>query len=192
MTVNVIDQKIETVPEPRPAPQRGVDLEAMIAEYESPLLGYVYQLLRPDQESCQDVVQTAFMKLHSHLMKNGPNGLLTPKAWLYRVAHNLSIDLLRKRKRTGELRSKLKDDPALEVHRQKPCDFKAMERTELRRFALDQLEGLPEDQRQVLTLKHIQGLTFREISEITGLTVSTVNYRLNQGLAALAKQMKNR
>jgi len=56
--------------------------------------------------------------------------------------------------------------------------------------AMREVDRLPDEQRHVLLLKIIQGLTLREISEITGLKIGTVNYRLTQALATLASRLK--
>ena len=57
-------------------------------------------------------------------------------------------------------------------------------------LAVAELEQLPEEQRTVLLLKIMQGFTLREISEVTGLKIGTVNYRLTQGLRALSERLK--
>ena len=65
-----------------------------------------------------------------------------------------------------------------------------MLRKESRQVALESLAKLAPDIRQVLLLKIIQGMSLRQVAEIVGVSLSTVNYRLNQGLAELAGQLK--
>ena len=63
-------------------------------------------------------------------------------------------------------------------------------RREARQVALRELAQLDEQQRQVVLLKIIQGMTLREVAEVVGVSVSLVNYRLNQGLKELAQRLK--
>ena len=65
-----------------------------------------------------------------------------------------------------------------------------MIRQEATGHALAALKRLPDDQKQVIMLKIIQDMTLREIAEVMGITPSTVNYRLNQGLKAMASRLK--
>ncbi len=65
-----------------------------------------------------------------------------------------------------------------------------MLRKESRQVALESLAKLAPDIRQVLLLKIIQGMSLRQVAEIVGVSLSTVNYRLNQGLTDLAGRLK--
>ncbi len=157
----------------------------MMTELQGPLLRYVVQLLWPDEAGSQDVVQNTFLRYHKHLQNANGKTLDNPKAWLFRVAHNASMDVLRRRQRHREIREQIKHDPAV-TKTNTQSEVQQLETRELYDLALQELNQLPDEQKQVLLLKHIQGLTLREISEITGLNIGTVNYRLTQGLKALA------
>jgi len=54
------------------------------------------------------------------------------------------------------------------------------------------LHRLPEEQRQVLLLRVVQGMKLREISEVTGLSVGNAGYRISEGLQELARRLKAR
>ncbi|MCH8219119.1 MAG: helix-turn-helix domain-containing protein [Planctomycetes bacterium] len=66
-----------------------------------------------------------------------------------------------------------------------------MLRLEARQAALQELKNLDEPIRQVVLLKIIQGMSLRQVAKIVGVSLSTVNYRLNQGLSELARRLKN-
>ncbi len=176
--------------EPRPP---GFDLAAVVGEYETPLLRYVGRLLGWRYDEAQDVVQEVFMKLHRQVGRQGLAGIGNLRCWLYRVAHNLAMDYGRARRRRQELEQKALSDPAVLERLQGRAPGAGVEevaRTEASQRALAAVAGLPEEQRSVVLLKLIQGLTLREISEATGMKIGTVNYRLTQGLRGLAAQLK--
>jgi RNA polymerase sigma-70 factor (ECF subfamily) len=151
--------------------------------YQSPLLRYAAQILRRQPDDAQDVVQEAFLRYY-HALRAGQT-IDTPNQWLHRVTHNLAIDLYRRRAKLSPLADD-RPEPADTA----PAADEAAGRQEQRTLALAELQRLPEEQRQVVLLKILRGLTLEEISEITGLKVGTVYYRLNQGLRALADRMK--
>jgi DNA-directed RNA polymerase specialized sigma24 family protein len=63
-------------------------------------------------------------------------------------------------------------------------------RQEARQVALRELAELDLEQRQVVLLKIIQGMSLRQVAEVVGASVSLVNYRLNQGLTELARRLR--
>ncbi len=65
-------------------------------------------------------------------------------------------------------------------------------RREILEAVLDELQRLPEENREILILKLIQGLTLREIGEITGAGPSTLHYRLNRALSQLSENLAAR
>jgi len=178
----------------RPAgpPLDAGDLMAVVARYQSPLLRYVGQMLGRMDHEAEDIVQEAFVRLHRQVAKRGSDSIKHLTTWLFRVAHNLTIDLLRKRSRR-KVASATTADPAIPVEEQAADDMDVLSevlRREARQVALRELAQLDEQQRQVVLLKVIQGMTLREVAEVVGVSVSLVNYRLNQGLKELAQRLK--
>jgi RNA polymerase sigma-70 factor (ECF subfamily) len=163
---------------------------AVVARYQSPLLRYVGHLLGQSRhESVEDIVQDTFIRLHRQVQKRGADSIANLSTWLYRVAHNRTLDILRSNAR----RKPRHQAPVEEVARSATDEFDALGevlREEARQVALEALARLDEDQRQVILLKVIQGLTFRQIAEILDVSLSAVNYRLQQGLTQLARDLK--
>jgi RNA polymerase sigma factor (sigma-70 family) len=75
-----------------------LDLPALVSQYESPLLRYAGQLLRPNDSEIEDIVQDAFLRLHKQVCQHGDQSVSHPGTWLYKVTRNLVMDTLRKRK----------------------------------------------------------------------------------------------
>ena len=168
------------------------DLMGVVAHYQSPLLRYVGQMLGRVDEGAEDIVQEAFIRLHRQVTKHGPGSIKHLTTWLFRVAHNLTIDVLRRRVKLKRV-VKGAADPAVLAEEQAADELDALGevlRQEARQVALRELAQLEDQQRQVILLKVIQGMTLREVAEVVGTSVSLVNYRLNQGLTELAERLR--
>ena len=178
----------------RNAPPGHFDLVGVVREYETPLLRYVARLIGSRYNEAQDVVQDVFLKLHKQVTTPGHREISNMRSWLYRVAHNLAMDYGRSRKRRKVLEEKALSDPSVmeKVRGAKVGDARDIEKQETGRAALKAVETLPDEQRNVVLLKIIQGFTLKEISGMTGLKMGTVNYRLTQGLRTLASQLEDR
>jgi RNA polymerase sigma-70 factor (ECF subfamily) len=168
------------------------DLMGVVAHYQSPLLRYVGQLLGRVDEGAEDIVQEAFIRLHRQVAKHGPGSIKHLTTWLFHVAHNLTIDVLRRRVKLKRV-AKGAADPAVLAEEQAADELDALGevlRQEARQVALRELAQLDDQQRQVILLKVIQGMTLREVADVVGISVSLVNYRLNQGLTELAERLR--
>lgn len=174
-----------------PLPDAG-DLMAVVAHYQSPLLRYVGQMLDRVDHEAEDVVQEAFVRLHRQVAGHGSGSVKHLTTWLFRVAHNLTIDLLRRRSRRKRM-PETSIDAAVLSEEQAADELDALGevlRQEARQVALRELAQLDDQQRQVVLLKVIQGMTLRQVAEVVGISVSLVNYRLNQGLTELARRLR--
>jgi len=166
--------------------------EELLERYERPLLRFVAryrQGMGQDGalEWARDTVQEVFVRL----LRDAP-GLRTVEnvsAWLFRVARNLAIDEARKEirmERRHEVAAGMARGPSVAPP---PCV--AEERKELCEIVTRKLLGLPSNQRDVLILKIQEGKSYREISEVTGLSTSNVGYLIHHGLKALAGQLRS-
>lgn len=157
--------------------RNGASVEALVAEHEAALLRYAGRLIR-NEDSAQDIVQETFVRY----LKNGPRAQEHPRQrvnWLFRVAHNLSIDLIRKERRMRESTEQM--DPPEPVA--SAAEIVEAEQTRERLGGL--LERLTENQRAVIVLKFQEKKTYREIAAITGLSISNVGFLIHRGLKRL-------
>lgn len=168
------------------------DLMAVVGRFQGPLLRFVGQSLGRVDSEAEDVVQEVFIRLHRQVARHGSASVKNLSTWLFRVAHNLTIDLIRKRSRRKRGRQVNVDEAILSEQRaadEMDALGEAL-RQEARQVALRELSRLDEDLRQVVLLKIIQGMTLRQVAKVVGGSVSLVNYRLNQGLAELARRLR--
>lgn len=132
----------------------------------------------PDRESARDAVQETFLKMVRALERYEQRGQF--KAFLYRIAANTCIDLLRKEWRTEEVPEDLCfEEPG----------FRAAEDREQLAAAFQKLD---QGQRELVLLKFGQELTLREIAAVTGLPLRTVQSRLRKATGQMKRELEGR
>ena len=189
---------------PRPAEVGEVtglsEFTDIVARFETPLLRYAAHLLggTPTETAAEDIVQDTFLRLIRYQRKQEAEPIRDLSIWLFRVAHNLVFDIRRRLHKEERQREQGTNEPpgeheqAAGAHETADIDgLTNLVRRAACERALEELNQLPSGQRQVILLKIIQDLNFPQISQITGLTVGNVAYRLNQGLNELARRLKD-
>ena len=166
-----------------------MDVAALVRRFEVALLRYVQHLLGDSSPEAEDIVQDTFLRLHRQCHAHGRDSIVHLQTWLFRVAHNLAMDALRRRGGRRRMQEKLQTNA-----REPDADdtLGDMERREVANYAMKQLEQLPGPQRRVLALKLLEGLTIRQIAKVIDTPPSTVGYQLNQGLTTLTRHMKQK
>ncbi len=152
----------------------------VFAERSAPLVAYVASRLHGRIEDAQDVVQEAFVKL---CQEAWPDIEPYAIAWLYRTCRNRAIDLLRRERRmsTAGLNDELTRLP--DVALQQPDDL--AERGEQMQQLQAQIGQLSEQQQEVLRLRLHGGLSYKQIADVTGLTVSNVGFQMHDAISRL-------
>ena len=152
-----------------------------VASFEGPLTLYAARLLR-DADRARDVVQETFLKLCASDQASIDGHLAE---WLFTVCRNRALDVLRKENRMTQLR----DEQVLRCLSPDPGPLDLAERRELSARALELMESLPANQREVIRLKFQNGFSYQEISRISGHSVSNVGYLIHAGVKALRLQL---
>ncbi|MCH7224635.1 RNA polymerase sigma factor [Haloferula sp. A504] len=144
---------------------------------ESPLLRFAHGILGR-REVAEDIVQEAFLRLHSHWEE-----VANPRAWLFRTVRNLALNHLRDHKR--EVSSEESPEWAIEAG---PTDQLArMEAAGAVRMLIAELST---DDRTLLLLKYGEDLKYEQISKQTGLSVGNVGYKLHHLLKGLGASLR--
>ena len=149
---------------------------AALERFESPLTLYATRLVG-DVHRGRDVVQEAFLRL----CREDRSLLRHVAPWLYRVTRNLAMDWRRR-----EPHMERTNAAAIEERRSPLAGPEAAaEAGDESAKALRALDALPEAQQEVVRLKFRHGLSYREIAEVTGLTVSHVGVLIHEGVKTL-------
>jgi RNA polymerase sigma-70 factor (ECF subfamily) len=173
-------------------PPRADNLMAVVAHYQGPLLRYVGRMLGRADDQREDVVQETFIRLHRQVSTHGPDSIRHLTVWLFRVAHNLTMDVLRRQVRRQDA-AEVSADPIIAAQERAEEEMDALGeaiRQEARQVALRELAQLDDLYRQVILLKIVQGMTLREAAQVIDVSLSTVNCRLNEGLSILARRLR--
>jgi RNA polymerase sigma-70 factor (ECF subfamily) len=140
------------------------------------------QRITGNAQTARDIVQDTFLRLCREEQSK-----IEPIAaqWLFRVCRNRAFDIMRKDQRMNQLA--VSQDATLTSGGRDPGDA-AVQHDESQR-ALELLATLPDNQREVIRLKIEHGLSYRQIAEVTGHSVSNVGYLLHVGLKSLREMM---
>ncbi len=152
-------------------------IETVVARWELPLIQYVQRILGQAHDA-RDVVQDTFLRLCRE-----DRDQLEPRlvAWLFTVCRNLAIDRLRKERPMHVPAPTELDEPAAPPH----SPAAGLERQEAASDLLGALATLTPNQQECIRLKFQQGLSYQQISALTGLSVGNVGYLIHVGLRAL-------
>lgn len=156
--------------------------DELLARYQQKLFSYIYFIVR-NQEMAEDIFQETFVKAivtlrQGRYVADGKFG-----AWLTRIAHNLVIDSFRQERNENtisndEVEVDLLNDAEL-------CDDNVEMKivndqtlSDVRRL----VDALPDNQREVLYMRYYQDLSFKEIAEITGVSINTALGRMRYAI----------
>lgn len=133
-----------------------------------------------NEEDAYDISQDAFVKAYRSLPKFRGDSKFS--VWLYRLTSNLCLDFLRSRKRRAAFSTSYTNDEdedrELEIPDERFSPETVLEKNELRISVNAAMAALPEDYRQILILREINGLSYDEIAEVLSLELGTVKSRI--------------
>jgi len=152
-----------------------------VGRFEGPLTLYAARLMG-DADAARDVVQETFLRLCTQDRREVDGRLAE---WLFTVCRNRALDVLRKEGRM----SQLTDERAHVMAAPEPGPPEALERRDEADRVLRMLEGLPPGQREAIRLKFQNGFSYKEISRISGHSVSNVGVLIHTGLKVLRARL---
>jgi RNA polymerase sigma-70 factor, ECF subfamily len=161
-------------------------LSTLIDRHQSKIYGFIYSKIS-DRDITDDIFQDTFIKVIKTLKSNAYNeeGKFLP--WVMRIAHNLIIDHFRRNKKMPMFREteefsifSIMTDNSMTIENQMITD---QVEKDLRKI----IEELPHDQKEVLMMRIYQDLSFKEISELTGVSINTALGRMRYALMNLRK-----
>jgi RNA polymerase sigma-70 factor (ECF subfamily) len=161
-------------------------LAILIERHQSKIYGFIYSKIA-DRDITDDVFQDTFIKVIKTLKSNSYNeeGKFLP--WVMRIAHNLVVDHFRRTKKMPMQREteeysifSYMSDNSMNVEGRMITD---QVETDLQRL----LDELPADQKEVLVMRMYQDMSFKEIADLTGVSINTALGRMRYALMNLRK-----
>lgn len=164
-------------------------LEALLNRYKSKIYTSIYMKVK-DEYLAEDIFQETFIKIINTLKsgKYNEEGKFLP--WAIRIAHNIIVDFFRKAKRAPNIVNadgfdifevlEFSDESAESkmLKRQVDVDLKKM------------IQKLPDDQKEVLIMRHFCDMSFKDIAEITEVSINTALGRMRYALSNLRKMIE--
>jgi len=167
-------------------------IEQLINRYKDRIYTYIYFNVK-NQHLAEDIFQDTFIKVIQSLKagKYKDEGRLA--SWITRIAHNLIIDHYRKEKNFQTLSN---DEGEMEIFNSRKLADESFEED----IVMDQItqdvrkliDYLPDDQKEVVVLRHFVGLSFKEIAEQTNVSINTALGRMRYALINLRRLIEEK
>ena len=162
-------------------------LETLIVRHKSRVFSYILLIVK-NQELAEDIFQETYIKVIRSLKRGKyiENGKFV--SWVLRISHNLIIDHFRKEKLRGTISN---DNSTVDLFNSPKFSEETVEDQLVHNQILNEVkelvEELPEDQRQVIYMRHYMELSFKEIADQTGVSINTALGRMRYALINLRK-----
>jgi len=177
-----------------PMTEQDRQISEIVAKERSRLRNFIRRRV-PDASEVEDIVQDVFYKLVE------ANRLLMPikhvTGWLFRVARNRITDLFRKKKPETFTGAAVEDEEGelRQIEDLLPSPDAGPEALYVRNMLLDELElaldELPDEQREVFVAHELEGHSFKELSEISGVNINTLLARKRYAVLHLRERLQN-
>src|SRR3954468_399109 len=159
--------------------------------YKNSIFQLCFRMLGNRHEA-EDIAQEAFIRAYVNIRSFNQD--LKFSTWLFRIATNLCIDRLRKKKPDYYLDAEVAGTEGLTMYSQisseSPLPETEVESLELQETVQKEILKLPEKYRSAIVLKYMEDMSLNEISEILDLPLGTVKTRIHRGREALRQQLR--
>lgn len=161
--------------------------DVLLNRYKSSIHSYIYFIVR-NKDLAEDIFQETFVKVIITIKQGRYTDNGKFKAWITRIAHNLIIDYFRQERSENTISN---DDVEVDLfNNSKLCDS-TIEDTMIRGQVLSDVKKLvkhlPDNQREVLEMRYYQDLSFKEIADLTGVSINTALGRMRYAILNMRK-----
>lgn len=169
-----------------------IAIELLIRRHRKRVFGYILLLVK-NYTIAEDVFQDTFIKVIKSLQENKYTDSGRFVSWVMRIAHNLIIDHFRREK---QLKTYSNDQSEIDVFNSPKFSDKNVEDIMVFEQLLSEVRSLvdelPEEQKEVVMLRHYSGLSFKEIAEQTNVSINTALGRMRYALINMRKVMQEK
>jgi len=168
----------------------------LVERHQERIYSYLLGWIR-DPEVANDLFQETFLRVLAALRQERASYTQQGRwlAWVMRIARNAALDYLRSRRKWHDVvGNELEEDLTFwdQLSDEAPAPDRELEQAELQALLAECIERLPPEQREVLLLRQDAELTFREIADLTGVSINTALGRMRYALLNLRKMMLQR
>ncbi|UOR10567.1 RNA polymerase sigma factor SigW [Halobacillus amylolyticus] len=166
--------------------------EDIVSFYQNKVYYICYRMIGNAYEA-EDLAQEAFIRAYTNIHTFDERRKFS--TWLYRIATNLTIDRIRKKKPDYYLDAEVRGTDGLDMYSQLAIDQASpeeeVESLELQSYIHREILALPPKYRSVIVLRYLDELALQEIAEILDIPVGTVKTRVHRGREALRKRLRH-
>jgi RNA polymerase sigma-70 factor (ECF subfamily) len=167
-------------------------IEVLISRHNQRVYTYIALLVK-NQELAEDIFQETFIKVIQSLEKGKYQEQGTFVSWVIRISHNMIIDHFRKAKNLKTISNDALDVDIFNSTRFAQENIEdEMVQSQILSDIRTLIDMLPDDQKEVVLLRHYAGLSFKEISEQTDVSINTALGRMRYALINIRKMMKEK
>src|SRR5687767_14471645 len=186
-SVNQVVVPFTTISDPElvASAARGLDgsFEELVNRYQRPISAFVYRMVG-DYDAALDLTQEVFIKVYGSLSRYRSEFKFS--TWIYKIAHNAAIDHLRRgASRETTIGAGEDDRPAITIDTRRLTPEQESERNERCSEIEAVVQMLPASYRELIVVRHSNGLSYAEMAEVTGLPLGTVKNRLFRAREAM-------
>ena len=163
-------------------------LSALLARYKEKIYSTIFYLVK-DKHLAEDLFQDVFMKIIDKLRSKNYNEEGKFLHWALRISHNICVDFFRREKRNTTVSGEQNNIFELLELSGDAADTKLVS-NQVNEKLRSMLDLLPDEQREVIVLRHFADLSFKEIAELTNTSINTSLGRMRYGLINLRKMME--
>jgi len=146
-----------------------------------------------DKDLAEDIFQDTFIKVVNTLRSGSYKEEGKFLQWVMRIAHNLIIDHFRKEKRIPVMENSFDDFDIFDTLSLKdPSAEDKMVNEQIRKDVRNLIEYLPDEQKQVLKMRHYANMSFKDIADQTGVSINTALGRMRYALINLRKLISDK
>jgi RNA polymerase sigma-70 factor (ECF subfamily) len=166
--------------------------EDVVKIFQNKIYQHCFRMIGNTHEA-EDLAQEVFLRayVNIHSFDNNRNF----STWIYRIATNLTIDRLRKRKPDYYLDAEIKGTEGLNMYSQLAASEylpeDEVENLELKNYIHQEIASLPPIYRSIIILRYLEEFTLNQISEIMDIPLGTVKTRIHRGREALRKKLRH-
>lgn len=167
-------------------------LEVLINRHKNKVYTYILLLVK-DPVVAEDIFQDTFVKIVNSLTSGRYRDDGKFVSWTIRIAHNLTIDHFRKIKKSNEVQGESFETFVLNSKKHSADNIEdKLIKEQIRNDIRYLVDELPDEQKEVILLRHYGGLSFKEIAEQTGVSINTSLGRMRYALINLRKMIQEK